>query len=55
MTYLVSVIMPCLNSENTISEAVESVLKQDYKNLELEAERSVDVFVLHVETKESST
>ena len=35
MTHLVSVVMPCLNSENTISEAVESVLKQDYKNIEL--------------------
>lgn len=35
MTNLVSVVMPCLNSENTISEAVASVLTQDYKNLEL--------------------
>ena len=27
--------MPCLNSENTIVEAIESVLAQDYANIEL--------------------
>ena len=35
MNRLVTVVMPCLNSENSISEAVESVLAQDYENLEL--------------------
>lgn len=32
---LVSVVMPCLNSEKTIVEAIESVLSQDYQFLEL--------------------
>jgi len=34
-TNLVSVIMPCLNSEKTIAEAIESVLSQDHNFLEL--------------------
>lgn len=34
-TNLVSIIMPCLNSEETIAEAIESVLSQDYSCLEL--------------------
>ncbi|SUC11881.1 glycosyl transferase family protein [Proteus mirabilis] len=33
--YLVSIIMPCFNSEKYISEAIESVLKQTYSNFEL--------------------
>lgn len=33
--YLFSVIMVCYNSEVTISQAISSVLKQNYKNLEL--------------------
>lgn len=32
---LISVIMPAYNSENTIGRAIESVLSQTYKNLEL--------------------
>jgi teichuronic acid biosynthesis glycosyltransferase TuaG len=32
---LVSIIMPCLNAEHTIVEAIESVLSQDYDCLEL--------------------
>lgn len=32
---LVSVIMPCYNAENNIEEAIQSVLKQKYKNIEL--------------------
>ncbi|WP_347815226.1 glycosyltransferase family 2 protein [Morganella sp. GD04133] len=33
--YLVSVIMPCFNSEEHIQEAIHSVLSQHYRNLEL--------------------
>jgi glycosyltransferase involved in cell wall biosynthesis len=32
---IASVIMPCLNAANTISEAINSVLSQDFKNFEL--------------------
>ncbi len=32
---LVSVVMPCLNSERTIEQSIVSVLAQDYKNIEL--------------------
>ncbi len=32
---LVSVIMPCFNAEKYIAEAIDSVLKQDYRDLEL--------------------
>ena len=32
---LVSVILPTWNSENFISEAIESILSQTYKNFEL--------------------
>lgn len=35
MDYLVSVIMPSYNSENTILESIESVLQQNYSNWEL--------------------
>jgi len=34
-TYLVSVITPCFNAEKTISETIESVINQSYKNWEL--------------------
>jgi teichuronic acid biosynthesis glycosyltransferase TuaG len=33
--YLVSVIVPCLNSEKTIAQTIDSVLSQDYHYLEL--------------------
>lgn len=32
---LVTIIMPAYNAENTISRAIESVLRQDYSNIEL--------------------
>lgn len=32
---LVSVIMPCYNAQNNILKAIQSVLEQDYQNLEL--------------------
>lgn len=32
---LISIIMPVYNNENTVSETIESVLSQEYKNLEL--------------------
>lgn len=32
---LVSIIMPCLNSERTIGESIQSVLTQDYVDIEL--------------------
>ena len=32
---LVSVIMPCYNAQNNIQESIQSVLDQDYQNLEL--------------------
>ncbi|WP_370559863.1 glycosyltransferase family 2 protein [Edwardsiella tarda] len=35
LEYLVSVIIPTFNSENTICDAVESVLSQSYKNIEI--------------------
>ena len=34
-TPLVSVIIPCFNSEKYVDEAIESILKQSYKNLEI--------------------
>lgn len=46
---LVSVIMPCFNSEDTVAEAIESVLSQDYRWIELliiddgSSDRSVDI------------
>ncbi len=33
--HLVSVIMPCYNAQNNILKAIQSVLEQDYQNLEL--------------------
>lgn len=35
MSALVSIVMPCLNSEKTLDEAINSVLSQDYQNIEL--------------------
>lgn len=35
MNYLVSIVMPCLNAEKTLDEAIDSVISQDYKNIEL--------------------
>jgi glycosyltransferase involved in cell wall biosynthesis len=35
MQYLVSIIMPCYNSQNYIEEAIESVVVQTYENWEL--------------------
>lgn len=35
MSSLISIIMPAYNSENTISESIQSVLNQTYKNFEL--------------------
>ena len=35
MSNLISIIMPAYNSENTISESIQSVLNQTYKNFEL--------------------
>ena len=32
---MVSIIMPAYNSDNTISDSIESVLKQTYENWEL--------------------
>ncbi len=32
---LVSVIMPCYNAEKNIQESIQSVLEQEYENLEL--------------------
>ena len=32
---LVSVCMPCYNAEKYVGEAIESVLNQTYKNIEL--------------------
>jgi teichuronic acid biosynthesis glycosyltransferase TuaG len=46
---LVSVIMPCLDSEKTIAESIGSVLAQDYKDIELiiiddgSSDRSLDI------------
>ena len=33
---LVSVCMPCYNAEKYVGEAIESVLNQTYKNIELD-------------------
>ncbi|WML36751.1 glycosyltransferase family 2 protein [Clostridium sp. OS1-26] len=35
MQHLVSIIMPCYNSENYIEEAIKSVIGQTYENWEL--------------------
>lgn len=35
MNSLVSIVMPCLNAEKTLDEAINSVLSQDYRNIEL--------------------
>src|SRR5690554_4386435 len=32
---LVSIVIPCYNSENYVSECLESVLSQDYANIEV--------------------
>ena len=35
MSHLVSIIIPCYNSANTVCETLESVFKQTYKNIEV--------------------
>ena len=32
---LISVVIPCYNHENFVQEAIQSVIDQDYKNIEL--------------------